>query len=230
MHHPILPVLALLIANLAGAQDRRTVTEPVIPPACITLTASLTVVGDSTIAEGDERTLDTDRIQSALDRCGSGKAVVLAPGEGEHRAFLTGPLQLRAGVTLVIGARAILLASRDPRLYDLEAGRCGTVDKRGHGCLPLITAERVRGAGVMGPGTLEGRGWAKLLGKDVSWWDLAQQAKIEKLSQSCPRLMQLNRADDFTLYRICLLYTSDAADDLTRVDLGGRRIITKKKQ
>src|SRR5665811_1844715 len=28
----------------------------------------------------------------------------------------------------------------------------------------------------------------------------------------------------------CLLYTSDAADDLTRVDLGGRRIIKKKKQ
>src|SRR5665811_2459600 len=25
----------------------------------------------------------------------------------------------------------------------------------------------------------------------------------------------------------CLLYTSDAADDLTRVDLGGRRVITK---
>src|SRR5665811_2469775 len=29
---------------------------------------------------------------------------------------------------------------------------------------------------------------------------------------------------------ICLLYTSDAADDLTRVDLGGRRIIKKKKK
>ena len=28
---------------------------------------------------------------------------------------------------------------------------------------------------------------------------------------------------------VCLLYTSDAADDLTRVDLGGRRIIKKKK-
>src|SRR5665811_2583305 len=28
----------------------------------------------------------------------------------------------------------------------------------------------------------------------------------------------------------CLLYTSDAADDLTRVDLGGRRIIQTKKQ
>src|SRR5665811_2610708 len=31
------------------------------------------------------------------------------------------------------------------------------------------------------------------------------------------------------LRRTCLLYTSDAADDLTRVDLGGRRIIKKKK-
>ena len=29
---------------------------------------------------------------------------------------------------------------------------------------------------------------------------------------------------------VCLLYTSDAADDLPCVDLGGRRILTKKKQ
>ena len=28
--------------------------------------------------------------------------------------------------------------------------------------------------------------------------------------------------------RTCLLYTSDAADDLLCVDLGGRRILTKK--
>mgnify|MGYP002683048396 CR=1 FL=1 len=31
------------------------------------------------------------------------------------------------------------------------------------------------------------------------------------------------------LFSICLLYTSDAADDLLCVDLGGRRIIKKKK-
>ena len=30
-------------------------------------------------------------------------------------------------------------------------------------------------------------------------------------------------------HRACLLYTSDAADDLLCVDLGGRRIIKKKK-
>src|SRR5680860_381555 len=31
-------------------------------------------------------------------------------------------------------------------------------------------------------------------------------------------------------YYTCLLYTSDAADDLLCVDLGGRRIIKKKKK
>ena len=29
-------------------------------------------------------------------------------------------------------------------------------------------------------------------------------------------------------YRLCLLYTSDAADERSSVDLGGRRIIKKK--
>src|SRR5665811_287035 len=33
----------------------------------------------------------------------------------------------------------------------------------------------------------------------------------------------------YAAHESCLLYTSDAADDLTRVDLGGRRIIKKKK-
>ncbi len=33
----------------------------------------------------------------------------------------------------------------------------------------------------------------------------------------------------FTLYTYCLLYTSDAADERSSVDLGGRRIIKKKK-
>ena len=30
--------------------------------------------------------------------------------------------------------------------------------------------------------------------------------------------------------KVCLLYTSDAADERSSVDLGGRRIIKKKKQ
>src|SRR5450756_3194214 len=34
----------------------------------------------------------------------------------------------------------------------------------------------------------------------------------------------------FKVFGACLLYTSDAADDLLCVDLGGRRIIKKKKK
>src|SRR5450756_3143613 len=36
------------------------------------------------------------------------------------------------------------------------------------------------------------------------------------------------RRDDVLIGEVCLLYTSDAADDLLCVDLGGRRIIKKK--
>ena len=36
--------------------------------------------------------------------------------------------------------------------------------------------------------------------------------------------------DEFNDHGVCLLYTSDAADDLLCVDLGGRRIIKKKKK
>eukprot|EP00657_Telonema_sp_P-1_P000951 TRINITY_DN11956_c0_g1_i1.p1 TRINITY_DN11956_c0_g1~~TRINITY_DN11956_c0_g1_i1.p1 ORF type:complete len:111 (-),score=47.84 TRINITY_DN11956_c0_g1_i1:57-389(-) len=43
-----------------------------------------------------------------------------------------------------------------------------------------------------------------------------------------PRAVNLHPAVPNTT--ICLLYTSDAADDLLCVDLGGRRIIKKKKE
>ena len=42
----------------------------------------------------------------------------------------------------------------------------------------------------------------------------------------------LNQVDQFHFFKIsytCLLYTSDAADERSSVDLGGRRIIKKKK-
>ena len=42
--------------------------------------------------------------------------------------------------------------------------------------------------------------------------------------------MGLVRAAVRHLFQTCLLYTSDAADDLLCVDLGGRRIIKKKNK
>ena len=41
-------------------------------------------------------------------------------------------------------------------------------------------------------------------------------------------LLTKTRERDIIQWRICLLYTSEAADDLLCVDLGGRRIIKKK--
>jgi polygalacturonase len=124
--------------------------------------------------------------------------------DGTRRAFLSGPLRLKPGVTLVVDSGAIVFGSRDPKVYELSPGSCGVLAPNGHGCRPLITVDRASHAGVMGPGTIDGRGWATLLGQNVSWWDLAQQARNSKLTQNCPRIIVATQANDFTLYRLTL--------------------------
>jgi len=84
---------------------------------------------------------------------------------------------LRAGVTLRVDAKTILFGSRDPKVYEVSPGSCGVVSQKGGGCRALINGSNVSGAAVMGEGIIDGRGWAKLIGKDVSWWDLAEQAR-----------------------------------------------------
>jgi polygalacturonase len=196
--------LLMALAASAAAQDRRTVTEPKIPSSCAILTAALESVGDSTLAEGDEGKADTHRIQQAIDQCAAGRAVVLRAA-GAKRAFLSGPVTLRTGVTIVVDSGVTLFASRNPRDYDLPGEqRCGTVDSKGRGCRPLISGDKVNGTGVMGPGSIDGRGWATLIGQSASWWALAQDAKVRSASQNCPRLIQLTRSDDVTLYRVTL--------------------------
>ncbi len=185
------------------AQDTRTVSEPAIPHSCTVLTAELESTGKQ-LTEADEQKPDTARIQAALDKCPAGQAVELK-ANGARRAFLSGPVQLRAGVTLVVDGGVTLFGSRNPRDYDLSPGSCGTVTQRGHGCKPLIAVSGVAGAGVMGDGTIDGRGGATLLGQKVSWWDLAQEAKVKNLNQSCPRILVASKADNFTLYRIRLV-------------------------
>src|SRR5450756_3191937 len=76
------------------------------------------------------------------------------------------------------------------------------------------------------------------------WWSALDDGRLQ--CDLCPRRCRLHpsqrgfcfvRARDgdrmvLTTYgrSSCLLYTSDAADDLLCVDLGGRRIIKKKKK
>ena len=52
-----------------------------------------------------------------------------------------------------------------------------------------------------------------------------------KAFEGVEKLVELNlQVAKTTLSEACLLYTSDAADDLLCVDLGGRRIIQKKNR
>ncbi|HEX3968995.1 MAG TPA: glycosyl hydrolase family 28 protein [Edaphobacter sp.] len=184
-----------------AAQDSRTVTEPALPPVCSSLDAQLSAARQS-LAKEDEDKLDTARIQQALDACGKGKGVLLRT-HGAANAFLSGPLELREGVTLIVDHGATLFASRDPALYEKSPGSCGLVNESGNGCRPLIAAQHVAGAGVMGDGVIDGRGGEKLLGKDVTWWDLAEQARSGG-RQQVPRLIVTDYADNFTVYRITL--------------------------
>jgi polygalacturonase len=190
------------VAASLHAQDTRYVSEPRVPATCRVLTAQLSApLG--VLPEASERTPDTARIQEAIDKCDAGKAVALQPA-GVKNIFLAGPLTLKPGVTLLVEANAALFASRNPRDYDVQPGSCGTVGARGPGCKSLITVNQAPGSGVMGDGSIDGRGGAKLLGQQVTWWDLAKTAKIMNQNQSVPRLISVRQSNNFTLYRITL--------------------------
>jgi polygalacturonase len=199
---------AFLFPFLLPAQDTRNVVEPSIPPACTALKATLGSAGNS-IDPANESKLDTARIQAALDACTPGRAVVLQrAGEGVD-AFLSGPLQLRRGVTLVVERGAYLYASRNPRDYDLDStpGVCGTVTKDSGSratCKGLINGENVADAGVMGDGVIDGRGGETMIGRPMSWWTLAGSKRFGEL-QNNPKLIHLSHCDNFTLYRITLM-------------------------
>jgi polygalacturonase len=207
------PFLPLLVFGLCGfwgsaaAQDTRTVTEPVMPPACTVLT------GDVYAAERN----DAPRIQAAIDACAPGHAVVLAASNGK-RSFVAGPLVLKSGVSLVVDAGATLYASSDARLFDRGANNCGSNDQDGRGCRPLISATNTRGSGIMGRGAIDGRGGEKMLGKDESWWQLARRAQKEKTRQNVPRLIQVDKSQDFTLYGILLKNSPNFHVTLNQVD------------
>eukprot|EP00658_Telonema_sp_P-2_P068556 TRINITY_DN57492_c0_g1_i1.p1 TRINITY_DN57492_c0_g1~~TRINITY_DN57492_c0_g1_i1.p1 ORF type:complete len:113 (+),score=26.41 TRINITY_DN57492_c0_g1_i1:265-603(+) len=56
-------------------------------------------------------------------------------------------------------------------------------------------------------------------------WNIAQKTKAAKI-----HFDEIHRVLINQYLKACLLYTSDAADEEDSVDLGGRRIIKKKKK
>ena len=168
--------------------------EPKIPPACVTLLATKSADANDFLAPADEATTDTDRIQSAIRSCPAGQAVKLQ-ADGTKNAFMSGPLTMVSGVTLWIDAHTTLFASRDPRVFDVEPGGCGTdeFDDSG-GCRPLILVDTVDDVGVVGEGAIHGRGGEPMIGGSATWWDVAQHAKVTASKHSNPRLIEVKKA------------------------------------
>jgi polygalacturonase len=152
--------------------------------------------------EDDTTPLDTDRIQDAIRSCKYGHSVQLK-ADGEKNAFVSGPLIMLSGVTLWIDAKTTLFASRNPRDFDLYAGQCGTdeFDDSG-GCQALINVDTVEDVGVVGEGTIHGRGGEPIIGGTATWWDVAQHAKVGRLKHSNPRLIEVKKSKMFTLYKV----------------------------
>jgi polygalacturonase len=199
--------LAGLASDGAHAQDSRDVQEPKMPAACAVL------FGEA----GNSGRDDAARIQAAVDKCAPGRAVVLS-ASNEKRSFVAGPLRLKSGVTLVVDSGATLYASTDSRLFDKGAGTCGSNDASGKGCRPLITAEDTRGSGIMGSGTIDGQGGQKIAGKEESWWQIARRAQQEKTRQNVPRLIQVDKSQEFTMYNILLKNSPNFHVTLNQVD------------
>jgi polygalacturonase len=190
----------LIFIGPAICQDARNVTEPSFPPVCTRLAAAMSNV--------IETTPDTARIQDALNACPSGQAVALQ-SSGANLFFLMGPIQLPTGVTLIVDAGVTVFASRNPRDYDSDSRQqCGTIQSTSSGCLPLISATRADGAGVMGYGTIDGRGQLPMMPGGVAgtttWWDLGNQANAQSRSQNNFRLIVVTNTNGFTLYKITL--------------------------
>jgi len=191
------------VAAIATGDQRGNITEPAPPRACTQLAPQ---PSSNPRNETAGTSLDTARIQSALNRCALGRAVELSAGAAASgpAAFISGPLTLPSGVSLIIDTGVTLFASRQAALYDdprkAQATHCGQYDGYGKSCRAFITLDdRANGSGVYGAGAIDGQGgqpmiypsgWgappfcqsasmpANFPSSAMSWWDLANCAAV----------------------------------------------------
>jgi polygalacturonase len=215
-----------------------TISEPTLPQSlCAKLPAMFSPRNGSVDAidpTPGSVTLDTQRIQKAIDLCPAGQAVKLVKGASGESGFISGPLKLKSGVKLWIDAGTTLFASRNPADFDRGPGTCGTATKgEDDACDPLIMALDTVSSGVVGDGAIDGRGGSLLNnGRNAnikSWWDVAWQNKTEGLYQQNPRLIQVRKGSDFLLYRVAVMNSPNfhiVTAGVTGVTAWGIKILT----
>jgi polygalacturonase len=196
----------------AATGDNRAVSQPSIPATCATVVSTLSSPVSRLFANSQEGAPpDTTRIQTALARCaGTGKTVELK-ASGSNMAFLSGPLTVGSGETLLVDTGVTLFAAVNAARYQV-AGEptCGTVAASGGGCVPFLTVSGANAA-VMGTqsgsgsqGKIDGRGDLKLYGGTETWWQLATDARNNGGIQNNPWLLGAS-GNNFVLYDIDLL-------------------------
>jgi polygalacturonase len=235
---------AFTIDQYVATGDTRTVTEPSFPAVCQQLTANIAMVNNDIPTSADATVTNPDgaRIQAALNACtGAGQAVELSVGSGGNDAFLSGPLSMPSGVTLLVDPAVVLFFSRNVQDYDTTPGThtCGTVnnDSATASCLPLIGVPNgSSNVGIMGFGKLDGRGGDTLINAfpssfaGQSWWGLSSIANGGGNQQN-PRFVQLDGgSSNITLYKITIrnsplfhVSTTGAVNNFTAWDI---KIIT----
>jgi polygalacturonase/sugar lactone lactonase YvrE len=210
------------------------------------LNANLTMVNDDIPSSADATVTNPDgaRIQAALNNCASsspGQAVELSVGTAGNDAFLSGPLSMPSGVTLLVDPGVVLFFSRNVQDYDTTPGThtCGTVNSNSatSSCLPLIEIPHgATNVGIMGFGKLDGRGGDPLINAfpssfaGQSWWGLSSIANGGGNQQN-PRFIQMDSgSSNITLYKITIrnsplfhVSTTGAVNNFTAWDL---KIIT----
>ncbi|MFH8384674.1 pectinesterase family protein [Kitasatospora sp. NPDC018058] len=203
-------------SSVPATGDTRQVSEPRLPATtCATVPAGLTMPSRTADPGAEHTPPDTARIQHALDTCaqtGAGTVAVKLTADSAHDSFLTGPLTIHQGETLLLDSGVTLYGSRNPADYQLTGKpTCGTLATSSGGCKPLIGVaganagiETVRAADG-GQGRIDGRGDQSILGTTTNWWQLATDAQKTGSNQNNPRLIQADNSDNFTLYHVDLL-------------------------
>jgi len=162
--------------------DARTVTEPFFPPVCTTLLAQ------QSASALNQSLFDTTRLQTAINNCPVGQALELSPS-GADNAFLTKPIVLKAGVTLLIDAEVTLFGSNNLSDYNCTDTSCTHL-------IQVAPNTGTPGSGIMGYGVIDGQG--------SFCWD------INASGGQCPRMIFVGdpnthaSSDNFTLYKTTL--------------------------
>ena len=187
LHAVLFCTLAVLTIQAQGwnEQQYREIEQSIRVPQFADRTFPITQFGAKATNDAAK---NQKAIQKAIDKCakkGGGRVVVPA-----GQKFLTGAIQLKSGVNLVVEADAVLEFAFLPDLYPLVPTRWEGLDC--WNLSPLIYAYQARDIAITGSGTIDGGGsnetWWPWNGRERFGWN--KSIKSHQLNGSRDRLLK----------------------------------------